>query len=211
MVQASWESNTSFSCATDRNTPHDKKKYHKTKFQTNPYLRLVKPARVCNVSQQTIIRCFDSGRLQGFKVPGSRFRRIPRAELIPVLCNKTIWTWIGLRLRPVQVLVVGLSAEEVDSVIQTHAGGKEIQIQHADDVWTAGYLAHQCKPGLILLSPSVGVNKASILSTLSDPSRNSEPMIVVVQNDYRNGMSVPSQSRDSNNVIKQAVQQLLSA
>src|SRR5690606_14284862 len=39
-------------------------------------------AEICNVSQQTIIRCFDSGRLQGFRVPGSRFRRIPRAELL---------------------------------------------------------------------------------------------------------------------------------
>ena len=39
-------------------------------------------AQLCKVSQQTIIRCFDSGRLQGFRVPGSRFRRIPRDELI---------------------------------------------------------------------------------------------------------------------------------
>jgi len=39
-------------------------------------------AQVCKVSQQTIIRCFDSGRLNGFRVPGSRFRRIPREELI---------------------------------------------------------------------------------------------------------------------------------
>ena len=39
-------------------------------------------AKICKVSQQTIIRCFDSGRLQGFRVPGSRFRRIPRDELL---------------------------------------------------------------------------------------------------------------------------------
>ena len=35
-------------------------------------------AEICKVSQQTIIRCFDSGQLKGFRVPGSRFRRIPR-------------------------------------------------------------------------------------------------------------------------------------
>lgn len=39
-------------------------------------------AAICKVSQQTIIRCFDAGRLQGFRVPGSKFRRIPREELI---------------------------------------------------------------------------------------------------------------------------------
>ena len=38
-------------------------------------------AKICKVSQQTIIRCFDSGQLRGFRVPGSRFRRIPRTAL----------------------------------------------------------------------------------------------------------------------------------
>ena len=41
-------------------------------------------AELCNVSQQTIIRCFDQGRLDGFRVPGSRFRRIPRESLAEV-------------------------------------------------------------------------------------------------------------------------------
>jgi len=39
-------------------------------------------AEICKISQQTIIRCFDSGRVHGFRVPGSKFRRIPREELI---------------------------------------------------------------------------------------------------------------------------------
>ena len=38
-------------------------------------------AKICKVSQQTIIRCFDNGSLKGFRVPGSRFRRIPRDNL----------------------------------------------------------------------------------------------------------------------------------
>lgn len=39
-------------------------------------------AALCGVSQQTIIRSFDSGQLQGFRVPGSKFRKIPRDNLI---------------------------------------------------------------------------------------------------------------------------------
>src|SRR3972149_6915220 len=39
-------------------------------------------ADICKVSQQTVIRCFDSGKLKGFRVPGSRFRRLPRESLI---------------------------------------------------------------------------------------------------------------------------------
>lgn len=47
-------------------------------------------AELCRVSQQTIIRCFDNGRLQGFRVPGSRFRRIPRAELVRFMKDNEI-------------------------------------------------------------------------------------------------------------------------
>ncbi|HWL93898.1 MAG TPA: helix-turn-helix domain-containing protein, partial [Phycisphaerae bacterium] len=39
-------------------------------------------ADICRISQQTVIRCFDSGKLHGFRVPGSKFRRIPREALL---------------------------------------------------------------------------------------------------------------------------------
>lgn len=47
-------------------------------------------ADLTTLSQQTIIRCFDSGRLRGFKVPGSRFRRIPRCYLIKFMLEHDI-------------------------------------------------------------------------------------------------------------------------
>src|SRR5882672_5411291 len=49
-------------------------------------------AKVCKVSQQTIIRCFDSGQLKGFRVPGSRFRRIPRDQLFSFMRDNGIPT-----------------------------------------------------------------------------------------------------------------------
>ena len=60
-------------------------------------------AKICKVSQQTIIRCFDSGQLKGFRVPGSRFRRIPRDVLykfmkengIPTDALERFWDIMG--------------------------------------------------------------------------------------------------------------------
>jgi excisionase family DNA binding protein len=49
-------------------------------------------AKICKVSQQTIIRCFDSGQLRGFRVPGSRFRRIPRDQLYSFMRDNGIPT-----------------------------------------------------------------------------------------------------------------------
>lgn len=44
------------------------------------------------LSQQTIIRCFDSGMLKGFRVPGSKFRRIPRDMLYKFMKDNGIPT-----------------------------------------------------------------------------------------------------------------------
>ena len=49
-------------------------------------------AKICKVSQQTIIRCFDNGQLKGFRVPGSKFRRIPREALYKFMRDNSIPT-----------------------------------------------------------------------------------------------------------------------
>jgi excisionase family DNA binding protein len=48
----------------------------KTVFST------LEAAKVCTVSEQAIIQCFDSGQLKGYRLPGSRDRRIPREALV---------------------------------------------------------------------------------------------------------------------------------
>ena len=47
-------------------------------------------SQICSVSQQTVIRCFDKGDLKGFRVPGSRFRRIPRDSLLSFMKEHNI-------------------------------------------------------------------------------------------------------------------------
>lgn len=42
-------------------------------------------ARLCNVTIRTVIRWFESGALPGYKIPGSKTRRVPREQLIAFL------------------------------------------------------------------------------------------------------------------------------
>ncbi len=39
-------------------------------------------ARICHVAPRTVSKWFDSGQLRGYRIPGSRDRRIPLAELM---------------------------------------------------------------------------------------------------------------------------------
>ena len=39
-------------------------------------------AQVCNVATRTVVKWFDEGLLEGYRLPGSKDRRIPIAELV---------------------------------------------------------------------------------------------------------------------------------
>src|SRR5437763_15113384 len=42
-------------------------------------------AKICKVAPRTVSKWFDSGRLRGYRIPGSHDRRIPREHLIKFL------------------------------------------------------------------------------------------------------------------------------
>ncbi|MBT8486477.1 MAG: response regulator [Phycisphaerae bacterium] len=107
-------------------------------------------AEVCNVSQQTIIRCFDSGRLQGFRVPGSRFRRIPRAELLRFMKSNEIPT-DALESQTKRVLVVDDDEQSVELFEDLLGSDERFEIKTAATGYDAGLLTEQFKPHLILL------------------------------------------------------------
>lgn len=107
-------------------------------------------AQICNISQQTIIRSFDSGRLTGFRVPGSRFRRIPRTELIRFMRENDIPTEAleGSRKR---VLVVDDDPQIVQLFEDLLARDGRFEVKSAATGYDAGLLTESFKPHLIIL------------------------------------------------------------
>lgn len=107
-------------------------------------------AAVCKVSQQTIIRCFDSGRLTGFRVPGSKFRRIPREELIRFMKANNIPTDL-LEGGHKRVLVVDDDKQILDLFVDLlHRDGR-FEVKTAATGYDAGLLTESFKPHLIIL------------------------------------------------------------
>lgn len=109
-------------------------------------------AQVCKVSQQTIIRCFDSGRLSGFRVPGSKFRRIPRDELIRFMKTNSIPTDVlegGAGKR--RVLVVDDDPQIVDLFVDLLGRDGRFEVKTASTGYDAGLLTESFRPHLIIL------------------------------------------------------------
>ena len=107
-------------------------------------------AEVCKVSQQTIIRCFDSGRLEGFKVPGSKFRRIPRQSLVKFMKENSIPV-NHLDSGKKKVLIVDDDAEIVELIADVIVRDGRFEIKTASSGYEAGIATGQFRPDLILL------------------------------------------------------------
>ncbi len=107
-------------------------------------------AEVCKVSQQTIIRCFDSGRLEGFRVPGSRFRRIPRASLVRFMKDNAI-PMEALESGKKKVLIVDDDAEIIELMVDVLGRNDRFEIRTAASGYEAGIQTQQFKPDVILL------------------------------------------------------------
>jgi len=107
-------------------------------------------ADVCKVSQQTIIRCFDSGRLHGFRVPGSRFRRIPRESLIKFMKENDI-PLDNLDSGRRKVLVVDDDPEILELIVDVLERDGRFEVKTAASGYDAGVLTQETQPDIMIL------------------------------------------------------------
>ena len=117
---------------------------HKTVFTTG------EAAEICGLSQQTIIRCFDSGQLGGFRVPGSKFRRIPRDKLLKFIKDNGI-PLDGLESDKTRVLVVDDDPDIVDLLVDALASDGRFEVRTANTGFDAGVEANRFRPDVVIL------------------------------------------------------------
>ena len=140
-------------------------------------------AQVCNISQQTIIRCFDSGRLDGFRIPGSRFRRIPRDNLIKFMRDNGIPldNLNSEKNGKVKVLIVDDDVEIVELMVDVLSRDGRFDTQTAGSGYEAGLKTEQFRPDVIILDYMLpDVNGNIVCKTIkSNPNFESIRIIIV--------------------------------
>ncbi len=137
-------------------------------------------AQICKVSQQTIIRCFDSGRLQGFRVPGSKFRRIPREELIRFMrANGIPVDLLESRLR--RVVYVCDPPSPIETLIERLSNKSWIEVRPAVCAFDAGMQAVHFKPHLLLVDHRVrGVSVRLLRERYAEMGLTDVPLVVYI-------------------------------
>lgn len=138
-------------------------------------------ADVCKLSQQTIIRCFDNGQLEGFRVPGSKFRRIPHDSLVKFMREHHIPMESIEESNNIRVLVVDDDPQIVELFVDVLTSDGRFDVETASTGYDAGVLTQQFKPDLVVLDYMLpDINGNVVCKTIRDnPDLNHIKILII--------------------------------
>ena len=147
---------------------------HKSVFTTG------EAADIANLSQQTIIRCFDAGQLEGFRVPGSKFRRIPRDSLVKFMKENGIPLG-GLDRDQIRVLVVDDAPEIIELFVDVLTSDPRFEVATATTGYDAGVLTQQFRPDIVVLDYMLpDINGSVVCRTIRDNPELADIKILII-------------------------------
>jgi len=117
-------------------------------------------AKICKVAPRTVSKWFDSGRLKGYRIPGSQDRRIPREQLIRFLKEH------GMPLGELEeeewhkVLLIGTEKLFNDRLKELLPEDEDYKFQFANSGFEAGMLAGNFQPDTIIIDLGLGRSEA---------------------------------------------------
>jgi excisionase family DNA binding protein len=110
-------------------------------------------AKICNVAPRTVSKWFDSGQLRGYRIPGSKDRRIPVDQLVQFMKRHGIPT-NGLDRGEATVLILEEDAQLADVLCEALAADNAFTVYHAATAFEAGALAERHQPEVLVVNVS---------------------------------------------------------
>ncbi len=112
-------------------------------------------AKICNVAPRTVSKWFDSGTLGGYRIPGSKDRRIPVSELVKFMRTHNI-PMDSLESGRTRVLVVDDEKDVVDVLKRVLTEQTSYEVRTATNGFEAGAEAERFKPHVMLMDVHIG-------------------------------------------------------
>src|SRR3974377_2424787 len=113
-------------------------------------------AKICEVAPRPLSKGFDSGRLRGYRIPGSQDRRIPREHLIKFLKEH------GMPLGELEeegwhkILIIGAEKLFIDRTCERLPEDEDYKYELANSGFEAGIQAESFHPDTIIIDLAMG-------------------------------------------------------
>ena len=110
-------------------------------------------ARICNVAPRTVSKWFDSGQLKGYRIPGSKDRRIPVNELIRFMKAHQMPTDL-VPAGKIRVLIADSSSQASIELAKTLQMKADYETQVVKSNFETGAIAQKFLPHVLLINLS---------------------------------------------------------
>jgi excisionase family DNA binding protein len=108
-------------------------------------------AKICNVAPRTVSKWFDTGQLKGYRIPGSKDRRIPLSELIRFMKAHNMPTE-GLPVGKIRILIVDSNEETSSALAETLRTKAGYDVQTVRSNFETGAIAAKFAPHVLLVN-----------------------------------------------------------
>ncbi len=117
-------------------------------------------AKICQVAPRTVSKWFDSGKLRGYRIPGSQDRRIPRDQLIRFLKENNMPLGALEEEGWHKILVVGAEPLFLDRLRELLPEDEDYKYEVAHSGFEAGTQASAFHPDTIIIDLAMGRSEA---------------------------------------------------
>ena len=108
-------------------------------------------AKICHVAPRTVSKWFDNGQLRGYRIPGSKDRRIPVNELIRFMKTHNMPT-SELAVGKIRVLLADSNLEAATALADSLRSRADYDVQIVQSNFETGSAIQKFMPHVLLLS-----------------------------------------------------------
>ena len=125
-------------------------------------------ARICHVAPRTVSKWFDNGQLKGYRIPGSKDRRIPVSELVRFMKMHNMPT-TALATGKIRVLIADSNDKTASTLADVLRNKADYQVETVRSTFETGAVVQRFAPHVLLLSLLAdGIDAASVCKAIRD-------------------------------------------
>ena len=108
-------------------------------------------AKICHVAPRTVSKWFDNGQLKGYRIPGSKDRRIPVSELVRFMKMHNMPT-TELATGKIRVLIADSNEKTASALAEVLRNKADYQVETVRSTFETGAVVGRFTPHVLLLS-----------------------------------------------------------
>ena len=139
-------------------------------------------AKICHVAPRTVSKWFDNGQLKGYRIPGSKDRRIPVSELIRFMKVHNMPT-TGLAVGKLRVLIADSNETAALTLAEELKNRADYEVQVVRSNFETGAIVEKFAPHVLLISLLAnGIDAADVCRGIRSNEESQTIKIVALAN-----------------------------